>query len=175
MNRFNNTKDWKGKRKQCLSHHRVLLCYGNKLKNNKIPSPLCCVLSRSVMSYSLATQWTVAHQASLSMGILQARILERVAMPFSKGSSESGDQTQVSCIAGGFFRVWATRGVQEYLGIMDITHCENWKGCCLGRYHHLQIFTSSSASIIIYCLIPIINPCPNIFIGTPSSFLNLDF
>ena len=36
-------------------------------------------------------------------GILQARILEWVAFPFSKGSSQPRDQTQVSCIAGGFF------------------------------------------------------------------------
>jgi len=33
------------------------------------------------------TPWTVAHQAPLSMGILQARILEWVAMPSSRGSS----------------------------------------------------------------------------------------
>ena len=36
-------------------------------------------------------------------GFLQARILERVAFPFSRGSSQLGDQTQVSGIAGGFF------------------------------------------------------------------------
>ena len=36
-------------------------------------------------------------------GILQARILEWVAFPFSRGSSQSRDQTQVSLIAGGFF------------------------------------------------------------------------
>ena len=39
-------------------------------------------------------------------GILQARILERVAMPSSRGSSQSRDRTHVSyisCIAGGFF------------------------------------------------------------------------
>ena len=36
-------------------------------------------------------------------GILQARILEWVAFPFSKGSSQPRDQTQVSHIAGGFF------------------------------------------------------------------------
>ena len=38
-----------------------------------------------------------------SHGILQARILEWVDFPFSKGSSQGRDQTQVSCIAGGFF------------------------------------------------------------------------
>ena len=36
-------------------------------------------------------------------GILQARILEWVAFPFSRGSSQPGDRTQVSCIAGRFF------------------------------------------------------------------------
>ena len=41
-------------------------------------------------------------------GILQARILEWVAFPFSRGSSQPTDGTQVSCIAGGFFTSWAT-------------------------------------------------------------------
>ena len=36
-------------------------------------------------------------------GILQARILEWVAIPFSKGSSQSRDQTHVSLTAGRFF------------------------------------------------------------------------
>ena len=47
-------------------------------------------------------------------GILQARRLEWVAMPSSRGSSQPRDRTQVSRIAGGFFTVWATRGAQEY-------------------------------------------------------------
>ena len=37
------------------------------------------------------------------LGILQARILEWVAMPSSRESSQPRDQTQVSCIAGDFF------------------------------------------------------------------------
>ena len=36
-------------------------------------------------------------------GILQARILKWVAFPFSRGSSQPRDQTQVSHVAGGFF------------------------------------------------------------------------
>ena len=48
-------------------------------------------------------------------GILQARILEWVAFfPFSRGSSQPRDQTQVSCIMGRFFTSWATREAQEY-------------------------------------------------------------
>ena len=42
------------------------------------------------------------------------RILEWVAYPFSKGSSQPRDWTQVSIIAGGFFTSWATREAQEY-------------------------------------------------------------
>ena len=95
------------------------------------------------MSFScvqlFATPWAAACQASLSMGIFQARILEWVAMPswtaacqapLSMGVSRqkywSGlpcpppgdlpirDWTQVSCIVGGFFTIWATREAQEY-------------------------------------------------------------
>ena len=42
-------------------------------------------------------------------GLLQARILEWVAFPFSRGSSQPRDRTQISCIAGGFFTSWAIR------------------------------------------------------------------
>ena len=38
-------------------------------------------------------------------GILQARILEWVAFPFSKGFSQPRDQTQVSCIGGRLFTI----------------------------------------------------------------------
>ena len=41
-------------------------------------------------------------------GILQARIMEWVAFPFSRWSSQPRDWTQVSCIAGRFFTSWAT-------------------------------------------------------------------
>ena len=43
------------------------------------------------------TLWTVACQALLCMGSLQARILEQVAMPSFKGSSQLRDQTCVFC------------------------------------------------------------------------------
>ena len=47
-------------------------------------------------------------------GILQAKILEWVAIPFSRGSSQLRDQAQVSQMAGGFFTNWATSKPQEY-------------------------------------------------------------
>ena len=45
----------------------------------------------------------------MSMGILQAKILEWLAISFSRASSQAKDQTQVSHIAGIFFNDWATR------------------------------------------------------------------
>ena len=47
-------------------------------------------------------------------GIPQARVLEWVAIPFSRGSSQPRDQTGVFCIAGRFFTVWATREAALY-------------------------------------------------------------
>ena len=53
-------------------------------------------------------------------GILQARILEWVAFPFSKGSSQPRDHIQVSCIAGWFFSSWATGEAQQYWSGLSI-------------------------------------------------------
>ena len=65
--------------------------------------------SRSVISNSLRVYelYYTVH------GILQARVLEWVAFPFSRGASQTRDQTQVFRIAGGFFTSWATREDHE--------------------------------------------------------------
>ena len=67
-------------------------------------------------------------------GILQARILEWV--PFSRGSSKPRDWTQVSCIAGRRFNLWATReawinekGPNFYNFLFPHLHC------CRGHWH----------------------------------------
>ena len=64
--------------------------------------------SCSVVSDSLWPMDCIVH------GILQARILVQVAFPFSRGSSQPRDRTQVSRIAGRFYTRWATRVAQEY-------------------------------------------------------------
>ena len=68
-------------------------------------------LEREVKSLSrvrlFATPWTVAYQAPPYMGLSsQARVLEWVAISFSRGSSWLRDRTLVSHIVGGFFTVW---------------------------------------------------------------------
>ena len=58
--------------------------------------------------------WTLCDSMDYTVhGILQARILEWIAIPFSRGPSQPRDWTQVSCIAGGFLTSWATREAQE--------------------------------------------------------------
>ena len=55
-------------------------------------------------------------------GILQARILEWVAIPFSRGSSQPRDRTQVSHIAGRFFTIWATRETCPFKNLMQYSN-----------------------------------------------------
>ena len=68
-----------------------------------------------------------------SMEFSQARILEWVAYPSSRGSSQSRDQTQVSHIAGGFFTTWATREAQSQQTNSLLNICLTFsQGYCLG-------------------------------------------
>ena len=67
------------------------------------------MLSRSVMSDSLWPPWMVSQEASLSLRILQTRVLEWVALPSSRRSSQPRDWTQLSCFAVRFFTVWAIK------------------------------------------------------------------
>ena len=71
-------------------------------------------------------------------GILQTRILEWVAMPSSRGSSQPRDWTQVSHIAGRFFTVWAT---QEALfsSLVTIKSLNNCHRCLSHDYKIFQI------------------------------------
>ena len=74
---------------------------------------LCCAYFLSHVRL-FVTPCAVACWAPPSMAILQARMLEWVAMPSSLGSSHPRDQTQVSRVADGFFTIWATRETHEY-------------------------------------------------------------
>ena len=57
----------------------------------------------------IATLWTVTPPGFSVHGILQEGMLEWVAMPSSRGSSQLRGRTQVSHIAGDFFTNWVTR------------------------------------------------------------------
>ena len=64
--------------------------------------------SRSVVSESFPPMDYSPPDSSVH-GILQARIVEWVAIPFSRGSFQPRDWTHVSCIANRLFINWATR------------------------------------------------------------------
>ena len=66
-------------------------CKPTNLNNTKNNSHVCAVFCSVAQSCLFATQWTVACQAPLSMGILQARILECIAMLSSNVSSQPRD------------------------------------------------------------------------------------
>ena len=89
----------------CLLHCRGLFTTEppGKLEKLRCYAVLSCLFMSDCdpMDYSLP--------GSSVYGILQARILEWAAIPFSRGSFQPRDWTQVSHIAGRFFTVWATR------------------------------------------------------------------
>ena len=73
-------------------------------------------------------------------GTLQARILEWVAVPFSRGSSQPRDRTQVSHIAGGLFTSWATREAlcgpcMQKLLVLQLCDLEQVSLCLSPRPH----------------------------------------
>ena len=69
-------------------------------------------IHKTVVTQSCPTLWDPMDcrpPGSSVHGILQARILEWLAISFSRGSSWPRNQTQISCIAGRFFTNWAMR------------------------------------------------------------------
>ena len=74
-------------------------------------------------------------------GILQARMLEWAAVPFSRGSSQPRNTTQISHFAGGFFTSWATREAQD-------THCSRDTHCLV----LIGIHVSTAPSVTLFFL-----------------------
>ena len=96
-----------------MSGHRILQTYYvlcevtscSKIFSHCISRSLSKKGKRKVCEVKVTqSRLTLCHHMEYTVhGILQARIVEWVAFPFSRGSSQPRDQTQVSCIAGGFF------------------------------------------------------------------------
>ena len=79
-----------------------------------------------VVPNTIETPWTVTHQAPLSVGFFRQEYWSgysrREAIPFSRGSSHPRNWTCVSCIAGRFFSIWATREPQSFLNVTEKWH-----------------------------------------------------
>ena len=89
--------------------------------SHKHPNQLLCCESRSVVS-TLCDPMDYSLPGSSVHGVLQARILEWVAIPFSRGPrNRTGD----SCTAGGFFTNWATREVSLPINSFSLKLCKH--------------------------------------------------
>ena len=71
------------------------------------PASVLCLVIQSCLT--LCDPMGCSLPGSSVNGILQERILEWVAIPFCRESSQHRDGSQVSCIAGRFFTIWGTR------------------------------------------------------------------
>ena len=96
---------------------------------------MLCVCAKSLQSCTtLCSTMDCSLPCSSVHGILQVRILEWVAMPSSRGSSQSRDGTQVSCIAGVFFTIWATR--EAHSGIVLNYYTRLFFMACFNYFVH---------------------------------------
>ena len=77
---------------------------------------MLCLVAQVVSNSLRPHELYVTCKAPLSMGILQAKILEWVAIPSSRGFSQPRDQAQVSRLVGGFFAIWTTREARRQEG-----------------------------------------------------------
>ena len=99
-------------------------------------------------------------------GILQARILECVVFPFSRGSSQPRDWTHISYIAGRFFTDWATTKAHEkYLifinSIIFFSKIVLYSTDCSFSFHLIElelIFQISMTHQILFSLLPPLLP-----------------
>ena len=83
-----------------------------------------CVCVCVLAAQSCLTLWDPMESSppgSSIHGTLQARILEGVAIPFSRGSSWPRDWTWISCISVRFFTIWATREAPRRLDWVAIS------------------------------------------------------
>ena len=100
---------------QSMGLQRVGPDWATELTDWWEPGVTCAVRFVAQSCPTLCDHMHCSPPGSSVHGILQARILQWVAMPSSRGSSQARDQTQVSRIADGFFTIWATREAQWIL------------------------------------------------------------
>ena len=82
-----------------MPHHHLNFSWGSGIVNVRVVLPFVCLRSESLQScLTLLDPMDCSLAGSTLHGILQARVLEWVAMPSSRGSSLSRDQTCVSCL-----------------------------------------------------------------------------
>ena len=98
-------------RKRGINQQKKVHCLKFEiLVKSVLPSCVCVCTAQSLqLCPTLCNPVDCSPPGSSVHGIMQARIQEWVAIPFSRGSSWPRDWIPVSCIAGRFFTIWATR------------------------------------------------------------------
>ena len=116
------------------------------------------LLLTSLSFSSESESFSVVFDVLQPQGILQARILEWLAFPFSKGSSWLRNQTRVSCIAGGFFTNWAIREALSFSrwmfsSTLAFSHfvfpfCVPFRVNCSSTEHFISHFSLTHLSLL---------------------------
>ena len=111
---------------KCLTYWKVIVfLFLNIYPSLSFPLVLFCIVIYLVHSYPYCVTWREVAQSCPTLcdpmdcnlpgssirGILQARVLEWVAISFPRRSSQPRDRTWVSHIAGRCFNIWATKEV----------------------------------------------------------------
>ena len=94
-----------------------------------------------LLSLTLCDHMDYSPPGSSVPRILQARILEWVTIPFSRGSPWTRDRTRVSSIAGRFFTIWATK---EYMGYKSVQHIKKHRHYFANKVPSSQSYGFSS-------------------------------
>ena len=106
-----------------------------------------------------------SHKTLIIHGSLQARILKWDAIPFSSGSSQLRDWTQVSRISGRFFTTWATREALQFSSVQSLScvrlFATPWITAC-------QVFLSITNSWSSLKLLSIESVMPSHPLSSPS-------
>ena len=117
---------WTARLLSAMGHHRGPCCLGRGV---------ACV-APELFGQHCSVWKPLASGTCTGHGVFQARIPEWVAFPFSRGSSQPRDRTQVSCIAGGFFTSWATREAPCACGAREMWLV--WSVLCLQSPHQIS-------------------------------------
>ena len=101
----------------------------------------CCLVIKSCLTLCYPTDWSLL--GSSVHGIFQARILEWVAISFSRGSSWPRDQTHISCIGRWIHYHWATSTTQQidpqiHIFSQEISESEWPAGGCIEQSYLWQ-------------------------------------
>ena len=107
-----------------------------------------CVCAQSLSHVQLCDPVDSSPPGSSVYGISQARILNWVTIPFSRGFSQPRDQTHVSCIEGGFFTTMPPGKLIKWVSSRQLFMCGFSRG--FPKSIHSQMFPF--VSVFLYSL-----------------------